>query len=173
MSAIAHKLAGGGHVLRTGGSPGADQAFHAGATAGGGDVELYLPWATFEARALAQLGAVTFRMPRPEPHAYSAAAGHHPRWASLPAAARTLLARDVHQVLGADVLEPDRSAFVICWTPDGSVDGAGSASGGTGQALRVAARHGITVFNLAREDHHARLAAFAGVAVAPVAAMAL
>jgi hypothetical protein len=52
--------------------------------------------------------------------------------------------------------------MVVCWTPDGSLDGQGADAGGTGMALRVA--RGETpdaeVFNLARNDHWNRLAAF-------------
>ena len=46
---------------------------------------------------------------------------------------------------------------MLCWTPDASLDGAARASGGTGQALRLAAGHGIAVFNLARPDHEQRI----------------
>ncbi|WP_217912916.1 hypothetical protein [Miltoncostaea marina] len=44
-------LARAGHTVRTGGSPGADQAYAAGATAGGGAVELVVPWSGFEPAA--------------------------------------------------------------------------------------------------------------------------
>ena len=36
------------------------------------------------------------------------------------------------------------SDFVLCWTEDGE------ASGGTGQAMRIAAAHGVPVYNLQR-----------------------
>jgi hypothetical protein len=58
-------------------------------------------------------------------------------------------------VLGADLTSPAR--FVLCWTPDGSLDGRGRRVGGTGQALRIAHHHGIGVINLARLEHVKRL----------------
>lgn len=51
----------------------------------------------------------------------------------------------------------DPAAFVLCWTPDGSLDGTGSDTGGTGQALRIAAAYDVPVFNLQRPDHRARV----------------
>jgi hypothetical protein len=49
------------------------------------------------------------------------------------------------------------SRFVLCWTPDASLDGSGRAGGGTGQALRIAAGYRIAEFNLARPDHEQRI----------------
>ena len=49
------------------------------------------------------------------------------------------------------------SSFVLCWTPTPASTGAGRASGGTGQALRIAVGHGIAVLNLARPDHERRI----------------
>lgn len=51
-----------------------------------------------------------------------------------------LMARNCHQVLGADLITPVE--FVVCWTKDGG------PSGGTGQAIRLAEREGIRVYNL-------------------------
>jgi hypothetical protein len=79
----------------------------------------------------------------------------HPAWASLRAGVRPLHARNCHQVLGADLTSPAR--FVLCWTPDGSLDGRGRRVGGTGQALRIAHHYGVPVFNLARPDHAERV----------------
>jgi hypothetical protein len=68
------------------------------------------------------------------------AAKHHPAWYRCSDAARKLHARNVHQILGRDLASP--SKFGVCWTADGQ------ASGGTGQALRIADAYGIRVFNL-------------------------
>lgn len=43
-------------------------------------------------------------------------------------------------MLGADLHSP--SKFIVCWTRDGG------ATGGTGQALRIADHYEIPVFNL-------------------------
>ena len=92
----------------------------------------------------------------PTPAACQLAASFHPAWAQLTRAVRALHARNGHQVLGADLESPAR--FVLCWTPDGSLDGHGRRVGGTGQALHIAHHHGIPVFNLARPEHLQRLA---------------
>jgi hypothetical protein len=156
MGAIAAARAREGWVLRTGMSPGADQAFHGGARRAGGRVELYLPWPGFQREAWsgkdAEESAV---LDRPAAAAYDLAARFHPRWASLDVTQRALLARDCHEVLGADLDTPAEQ--VICWTADRSLDGVGLLDDGTGQALRIAHGRGIPIYNLARPDHARRL----------------
>ena len=76
----------------------------------------------------------------------------------LPDTVKALHARNCHQVLGAWLDSPVHR--VICWTPDGSLDGSSRAAGGTGQALRIGAAHGIPVVNLALDEHRDRLARF-------------
>lgn len=52
--------------------------------------------------------------------------------------------------------------FVVCWTPDGceSEKERSRASGGTGQAIALASRLGIPVFNLARDAALQRIGAW-------------
>lgn len=133
-----------GWCLRTGGASGADQAFLGGARAGRGEVELYLPW-----RGFRQLSGE--RLSEPSEGALKLAATVHPAWERCSDAARSLHGRNCHQVLGADLDDPVE--LVLCWTPDGSLDGSSRRSGGTGQALRIAAKFGVTVANLARPEH--------------------
>jgi hypothetical protein len=152
MESVAAAFARRGCVLRTGASPGADQAFYRGARAGGGVVELYLPWPGFEADAWADADPARVRvMSRPTPQAYELAARFHRGWTEVTDDQRHLLARDSHQVLGPDLASP--ASLVACWTADGSTDGAGEGADGTRQALRIAHHWGIAVFNLARADH--------------------
>jgi hypothetical protein len=146
MRRNAGALARRGWVLRTGGAPGADQAFAAGARDAGGTVELFLPWPGFQRHSAARLS-------RPTAAAVELAARHHRAWQRLPAPARALLARNGHQVLGAGLDQP--AHVVICWTPDGSLTGQGARSGGTGQALRIAHGHSVGVINLAQPAHRA------------------
>jgi len=85
--------------------------------------------------------------------AYAMAGDTHPRWARMPDTSRALHARNVHAVLGAECDIP--SDILVCWKPD-AADGSlsrptCSATGGTGQAIRVAAAHGVPVYNLASE----------------------
>ena len=123
-----------GWTLRSGHAPGMDQAFEGGA---GYNAEIFLPWPTFE-RGVAIQADVIFD--RPTAEAMQLASSVHPAWASLSEGARALHARNMHQVLGRELDRP--VAFVLCWTPGGR------GKGGTGQALRLARRRSIPVFDL-------------------------
>jgi hypothetical protein len=152
IESLAERLARLGWLLRSGGSPGADQAFYRGARAGGGRVELYLPWPGFEEPSWrdARPREVSV-LDRPTCAAYALAARFHPDWGRLDERAHDLFARDGHEVLGADLKSPVE--MVVCWTADGSLDGAVAGGDGTRQALRIAHGRGITVYNLARSEH--------------------
>lgn len=154
MEECGRRLAAGGWTLRSGGADGADTAFANGAA--GRCTELYLPWGRYNDHQVARLYS-------PATAAYDLAAKHHPAWGKLSQQVRTLHARNAHIVLGPRLDDPVR--MVICWTPDGSLDGRGADSGGTGEALRIAAGEvpgAIPVFNLARDDHAARVYGFIG-----------
>lgn len=117
-----------GFILRSGGAQGADEAFERGA----GDLkEIWLPW-------LGWRGHTSKLVPTEE--AFALAEHFHPAWHRCTEAARCMHARNMHQVLGRDLETP--VDYVICWTPDGK------ASGGTGQAIRVAEHFRIPVLNL-------------------------
>ena len=151
MRQLAAQLARRGWLLRTGISPGADEAFFRGARAAGGGVELYLPWPGFRVDVWADAAGQQARgLTAPTAAAHVLAARFHPDWPALAPRARLLLARDGHEVLGADLASP--SSFVVCWTADAGLDGSGVYSDGTGQALRIAHAYGIRVFNLARPE---------------------
>lgn len=139
---IAHRLDVLGWTVRSGCAPGADTAFEKSAK----KTELYLPWPKFEGRTREMV-----KRERPQAEAYPIAAKHHPAWKRLTPGARSLHARNVHQVLGPDVTNPILTQFVICWTKDGK------GGGGTGQALRIAKFYEIPVFDLAREGDYDRV----------------
>lgn len=143
---VAISLREKGMILRSGHAPGADLAFENGAY---GKAEIYLPWPAFNAATHIQ--GMTIYSPSEE--ALTIASNYHPAWSSLKHSSRSLMACNVHQVLGASCDSPAKA--VICWTPDGSLDGSSSKSGGTGQALRIAKAYAIPVFNLARAEHKA------------------
>jgi hypothetical protein len=152
MRELAGQLARRGWRLRTGISPGADEAFFRGVRAAGGQVELYLPWPGFRAEVWADAERPRARvLTAPTAGAHELAARFHPDWPALAPRARLLLARDSHEVLGTDLASP--SSFVVCWTAEAGLDGSGVYADGTGQALRIAHAHGIPVFNLARPEH--------------------
>lgn len=151
MRNLAWDLVGLGYKLRSGGAPGADTAFEEGALLGGQLPEVYLPWPGFNDHA----GKVYLAEPSPE--AFEVSARYHPNWRYLSRGAKKLHARNAHQVLGLKLDDP--ADFVVCWTPDGSLDGQGRRVGGTGQALRIAHGHGVEVINLQRESHRAMVLA--------------
>ena len=130
MRRIAKSLRDQGFILRSGGADGADRAFEAGA---GPAKEIYVPWDGFND---SRDGAV----PPDMQGAMELAARHHPGWRNCSPAARAIHARNVCIVLGGDLATP--SAFLLCWTADCR------ASGGTGQAVRVARAYGVPVIFL-------------------------
>jgi hypothetical protein len=140
---IGSALASRGFTLRSGGAPGADDAFEAGAIAASGATEIYLPRRTYRGSASnlhpEGLGEGIWR------DAELVAERFHGDWSRVRSShARALLTRDSFQVLGQDLRSPSR--FVIAWTEDGM------ASGGTGQAIRIAQAHAIPVLNLRDGD---------------------
>lgn len=148
MRSLAARLWQAGWVLRSGGAAGADRAFEAGAAGVGAE------WETYRADGgWCRLADLT--PGGPTAGAFELAARVHPAWSSCSDRVQVLHARNCHQILGPDLSEP--ASFVVCWTPDGSLDGASREAGGTGQALRVATLHSIPVFNLRRPDHRARV----------------
>ena len=158
MRAAAGALARAGWTLRSGMSPGADLAFYAGALDAAGAIELYLPWPGFGAgarRAPQERRARVLEFSLPDAGAHELAARFCADWSGLDQRRRALLARDGQQVLGGDLREPVE--LVLCWTPEGDLDGLGARTGGTGQALRIAHALGVEVLNLQRPEHGARL----------------
>lgn len=141
MEQVAFALAKEGRILRSGCAPGADSAFEKGAREAGGTLELFLPWPNFEDRADAVLGE--HGRHSPAPWTFPIAEQFHPKWGALKPGGKRLHARNVHQILGPEE-DSEWSRFVICWTGDGK------ASGGTGQAMRIAEHYEIPIFNLQR-----------------------
>ena len=144
MTRAAFALTKRGYGLRSGHAIGADSAFERGA---GRDAQIFLPAAGWR-------GSVSTLHPDtlgadPWGRAREIAAAHHPAFAGLSAFVQALHTRNVFQVLGSSLDSP--SEFVLCWTADGD------ASGGTGQALRIAATYGVPVFNLQRSRERAHV----------------
>lgn len=153
MTLAAQRLAGMGYVLRSGGADGADTAFERGA---GDRKEIFLPWRGFNGNGSSFVV--------PEREAEEVAAAIHPAWDKLSPGAKKLMARNSHQILGADLRTP--VDFVVAWTPDGAEteDERGTATGGTGQAIALASRWGIPVFNFAKPDAGERMRDFVHLA---------
>lgn len=134
IDAINYFLSKNGYVLRSGGADGSDKMFE---TSWKSELkEIYLPWRMFNDNP-SELYNITS-------DALILAEKYHPAWNKLTLPARKLMARNGYQVLGEDLETP--SDFIVCWTSDGK------ASGGTGQAIRIANDRNIPVFNLFNRD---------------------
>lgn len=147
MIRIAERMMERGYVLRSGGADGADSAFETGA---GDDKEIYLPFKGFRGNSSPLFA--------PTPAAFDVAAAVHPFWSKLSPNERLFHARNSHQILGESLRLPVE--LVIAWTPDGAECEADRTreTGGTGQAIALASRWGIPVFNLARDNALDRIA---------------
>jgi hypothetical protein len=126
-----------GFILRSGGADGADSAFEMGAE----KKEVYLPWKGFNSNDSNLYDCYS------DFHK-DIAKQFHPRWESLSQGAKKLMIRNSAQIYGLNKDNVNNwSKFIICWTADGK------ASGGTGQAIRIAEYEGIPVLNLKNCPH--------------------
>ncbi|MBQ0917019.1 hypothetical protein KBW71_01060 [Hydrogenophaga aromaticivorans] len=151
MKHIGGRLVAGGYVLRSGAANGADEAFEAGCVSVNGPAEIWLPWKGFNGHPDTGL--------YPSDEHFEKASELHPGWAHLGRGPRALHARNVGQILGADLQTP--VAFVVCWTADGCEMEAtrNRDTGGTGTAIALASRMDIPVYNLQNRDARDRLVA--------------
>jgi hypothetical protein len=137
MTAIAKRLASLGYTCNSGGADGADSAFERGAVV---NRQIFLPWDGFNKRTVANMiklhGEGSYLVPPFNPDLVRK---YHPKPDALSDAGWKFMSRNSYQVLGKDLDTPVE--FVLCWTKDGK------ASGGTGQALRIAKDRRIPIFN--------------------------
>lgn len=153
MTSIGTELAKKDSVLRSGHADGADLAFEIGVKKISGRCEIYTPWRNFNYNEeLDKYGIINAKCLRNYREAMSLAGTMHPVWDRLSQGARTLHARNMYQILGLTLNDP--SDCVICWTKDGK------ASGGTGQALRLASKYNVPIFNLKLENSLTKLKEF-------------
>ena len=167
METITYDLVETGHMIISGGAPGADTAFQRGAYKAisaqypkDTDYEInqvlakylavILPWNKFNDNNK----HISFHNEDCFPHlhifsdmslelkeeAYKIMRQFHPAYTRLSDSAMKLMARNGFQVLGHDLKHP--VDLVICYTVDGKF------SGGTGQSLRIADAHHIPIINL-------------------------
>lgn len=140
---LGRKLVAYSCVLRSGRAGGADSAFERGCIMANGQAEIFIPWAGFpKGGNLADRPAILFDHiePAQKQKALASIEQYHPAPDKLSYGARKLMARNYCQMFGKSVSSPV-SSFVLCYTKDGR------ASGGTGQAIRMAEDAGIRVFN--------------------------
>jgi hypothetical protein len=143
----ANQLAQLKYTLRSGGAGGCDSAFELACDEIGGQKEIFIPWRKFSDNddhiSLDDLDKTLVDT------AQTIAEQFHPSWQYLKFGARKLHTRNVFQVLGQDLQTP--SEFVVCYTNDGT------ASGGTGQAMRIADAYNIPIYNIHNSDDQDKL----------------
>ncbi len=158
-------LAINGHCASTGGALGSDTSIKFGVLVAyeflkkqqpylklSSLLSCYLPWQGFNG----QYAGDGYIIPVGNQHIeYSAQ--FHPAWSYLKRSEQSLMGRNANQILGQDLLTPVK--FVVCITPDGVSDGLKTTSktGGTGQAIRIASKNNVPVFNLNNDQHRQRL----------------
>lgn len=123
-----------GWTVTSGHAAGADYAFEIGAKK---NCIAYLPWDGFNS-SLPMLGT-----PIVVPHTTALddiVRKFHPAPDKLSSGGWALMRRNAYQVLGEGLDQPVDA--VVCWTEDGK------ASGGTGQAMRIAEAYNIKVINM-------------------------
>lgn len=111
-------------------------------------VEIYLPWEGFNgAHYGKRIGEVEFPFMAYQllPVATTMAMQHHPNWHALTPGGRAMMIRNGFQILRRDLATP--VDFVLCNTPGGG------GTGGTGQALRIAATYGVPVFDIGKNRY--------------------
>ena len=167
MTRIGRRIEELGGILRSGGAGGADLAFEAGWRKASA-CEIFHPWHGFKPKIGNKEIDITRALGRKRPtqgvgspivisgeileQAEEIAAATHPAWEKCGPGARKLHTRNIPQILGGNLNRV--TDLVICWTVDGR------ASGGTGQAMRLAQRKGAQIVNLKRlEDRQAILEA--------------
>lgn len=169
MTKIAKAIEVRGGKGRSGGAGGADLAFERG-FANPENIAVYLPWKGFlpkdmteddvtaylgRKRPSAGPGAPVLMSGAVEGRAMEMAAHYHPAWDRCSQGAKRLHTRNMPQVLGENL--DQKATLVVAWTIDGK------ATGGTGQALRIAADLGIPVANLKNQDERRELLSALGI----------
>lgn len=135
-----------GWVLRTGGCPGVDRAFTAGASQQGGASEIYLPWKGYGGHVGLVCGPDEYQ------RAMQIAQKAVDNWSTLTEGQRLLKACIVLELLGSNLRMPSR--VLVCWSPDGCESAAATTrrTGDAALAIHVAEQSRIPVVNIARTD---------------------
>lgn len=121
-------------TVRSGHADGADWAFEEGAQE---RCIVYLPWQGFNSQLISRAKSVVVSSATK----YDKITDQfHPNPNALSKYARKLMNRNSCQVLGLNLDKPTN--YIVCWTKDGN------ASGGTGQAIRIAQSYRIPILNM-------------------------
>jgi len=163
MEDAALRLATIGWVLRSGKAAGADAAFQLGVQAycrkhgigessALGKAEIYTPWKSFGTPGLLDWWDINLEylnklMPNQIEERNRLLSEIHPNYAALEnkRGPFALHSRNMHQVLGANILDPRPSKFCLYFAKE---DKDGNPKGGTATAVNLAKRHSVRTLNL-------------------------
>lgn len=136
MKELGKDLSSLGLLLRSGGAPGADNAFESGCDTSPNPQlkEIFLPWKEFNNHKS--------NLYLPSPKAFERAKEIHPNWKKCSIAAKKLHARNIHQILGKDLTSPVN--LVVYW----ALEKNGVVQGGTATAVNLAKSLNIPTYNL-------------------------
>lgn len=140
MTTLGRILCEAGYILRSGGAPGADEAFEK--LVPQEKKEIFLPWKGFNNNP-----SSLYTIYQKE---IQIAKDVLPYYSHMKPAAQKLMSRNVKQVLGE--LTSDKSEFVLCYTKDGAQEReeVTNKTGGTGMAIKVAGLYAVPVYNLGK-----------------------
>jgi len=122
-----------GYALRSGGARGADNTFEQGYKTRGGSFTIILPFTPFNGR---HADGVNYSLGVTK-ESLKTVEMFHPNPRALSATGRKLMARNYYQIVDFNGVQ---SSFVICYAVNNE--------GGTGQAIRIASKLGIPVYNM-------------------------
>lgn len=167
MEDAAFRLARIGFVMRSGKAGGADSAFQLGVQKYcesidkgnneeycGSLAEVYIPWDGFSGGDIKlwdfwdiPLNYLDHLIPEQVEERNKLVSEIHPNYEALlkKRGAFAMHSRNMHQVLGGNILEPKPSSFCLYYAKE---DKNGNPMGGTASAVNLSKRHGIRVLNL-------------------------
>lgn len=134
----------------SGHADGADWAFEQGAQS---RCIAFIPWRNFNTHLTSN---ATLIIPPVTQKAKEITKQYHPAFHRLSEGALKLHCRNAYQILGSEI-GPCQNSYgqnlprvqaVVCWTSDGE------ASGGTGQAIRIAQDNNIPILNMHSDDYN-------------------
>jgi hypothetical protein len=136
------------YIIRSGGANGSDHVVTEYVAAH--RRQIYIPWDGFNGLYdSSQTGVINAQKLTSKNLSYELAEKYHPYWHNLKDGAKRLMARNSHQVMGMDMETP--VDFIVCYTKSGK------ATGGTGQAIRIAEKMNIPVYNIKNEEDYKKL----------------
>lgn len=178
MEDAACRLAGVGYILRSGKAGGADAAFQLGVQRycklldnnnpkeySGHLAEIYIPWKGFKAFDGLEdwwdipLDYLNLMIPEQVEPRNKLLSEIHPNYGALlkKRGAFALHSRNIHQVVGANLLQPKPSKFCLYYAKE---DSQGNPKGGTASAVNLSKRYGARTLNLLHAENRAKLEEF-------------